>query len=49
MYAAKIANEMIGVRTDVVFANARGIEPGRVVRRAREIKRGSPSRHTIWG
>jgi hypothetical protein len=39
VYAAKIANEIIGVRTGAAFAIVLGIELGRVVGAAVEIKR----------
>ena len=48
MYAAKIANEIIGVRTGAAFAKVLGIELARVVRAAAEIKRASPDRHALW-
>jgi hypothetical protein len=48
VYAAKIANEIIGVRTGAALAIVLGIELGRVVRAAGEIKRASPDRHALW-
>jgi hypothetical protein len=45
VYAAKIANEIIDVRTGSAFANARGIESGTVVRLTDEIKATSPNGH----
>ena len=48
MYAAKIANEIIGVRTGAVFAIMLDIELGRVVRAADQIKRASPACHALW-
>jgi hypothetical protein len=48
VYAAKIANEIIGVRTGPAFAVVLGIELGRVVGAAGEIKRASPARHPMW-
>jgi hypothetical protein len=48
MYAAKIANEIIGFRTAAAFAIVLGIELGRVVGAAVEIKRASPPRHLLW-
>jgi hypothetical protein len=48
VYAAKIANEIIGVRTGAAFAIELGIELARVVGTAGEIKRASPERHALW-
>jgi hypothetical protein len=48
MYAAKIANEIIGVRTGAAFAIVLGIELARVMRAAVESKRASPDRHPSW-
>jgi hypothetical protein len=48
MEAAKIANEIIGVRTGAMFAIVRGIEVARVMIAADQIKRGSRACHTLW-